>query len=143
MKMIKEIMTPMVKCVPPHEKLSEAARLMGEMDVGALPICDNDRLVGMLTDRDITVRAVAQGRDPNTTTVRDVMSAGIVYVYDDQDVEEAARLFEARKIRRLPVLNRNKRLVGIVSLGDVAVNAGSSLGGEALKEVSEPSHAHS
>ena len=141
MKTIKEIMTSSVKCVPPDASVSEAARLMGEFDVGALPICDHDRLAGMITDRDIAVRAVGQGRDPKSTKVRDAMSEGIVYIYDDQDVEEAARLFETKKIRRLPVLNHDKRLVGMVSLGDLAVNVGSSLGGEALKEVSEPSHA--
>ena len=142
MKTVKEIMTSTVRCVGPDQNLSEAARLMGELDVGALPICDHDRLAGMITDRDIAVRAVGQGRDPKTTKVRDAMTEGIVFIYDDQDVEEASRLFETRKIRRLPVLNRHKRLVGIISLGDLAVNAGAGLGGEALKEVSEPSHAH-
>lgn len=142
MKHIKDIMTPGVRCVAPDTTLSEAARLMGELDVGSLPICDNDRLAGMITDRDIAVRAVASGRDPKTTKVKDAMSEGVVFIFEDQDVEEAARLFEAKKIRRMPVLNRDKRLVGIISLGDLAVNASAGLGGEALKEVSEPSHAH-
>ena len=134
-------MTSGVRCVAPDTKLTAAAKLMGELDVGALPVCDNDRLAGMVTDRDIAVRAVAQGRDPNQTTVQDVMTGGIVFIYEDDDVEEAARLFETKRIRRLPVLNRDKRMVGIISLGDLAVNAGAGLGGEALKEVSEPSHA--
>lgn len=142
MKTVKEIMTPAVRCVSPDDSLTEAAKLMGELDVGALPICDHDRLAGMITDRDIAVRAVGQGRDPKTTKVRDAMTEGIVYIYEDQDTEEATRLFETKKIRRLPVLNRDKRLVGIVSLGDLAVNASAGLGGEALKQVSEPSHAH-
>ncbi len=96
----------------------------------------------MLTDRDIAVKGVARGCDPQQTTAHDVMTPGIVWVYDDEDVKEAARLFETKQIRRLPVLNRDKRMVGIVSLGDLAVNARKSLAGEALKEVSVPSHAH-
>src|SRR5687768_3608505 len=116
MKKVRDIMTAGAHCVAPNTKLTEAAKLMGELDVGALPVCDNDRLAGMVTDRDITVRAVAHGRDPNQTTVQDAMTGGIVFIYDDQDVEEAARLFEAKRIRRLPVLNREKRMIGIISL---------------------------
>jgi CBS domain-containing protein len=142
MKKVRDIMTSGARCIAPDTTLTEAAKLMGELDVGALPVCHDDRLAGMVTDRDIAVRAVAQGRDPGKTTVRETMTEGIVFIYEDNDVEEAARLFEAKRIRRLPVLNREKRLVGIVSLGDLAVNAGAGLGGEALKEVSEPSHAH-
>jgi CBS domain-containing protein len=96
----------------------------------------------MLTDRDIAVKGVARGCDPEKTPARDAMHEGIVFVYDDQDVGEAARLFETKQIRRLAVLNHQKRMVGIVSLGDLAVNAGEGLGGEALKKVSQPSHAH-
>ena len=135
-------MTSGPRCVAPDTKLTEAAKLMAELDVGALPVCDNDQLAGMVTDRDIAVRAVAAGRDPNQTTVQDAMTGGIVFIYEDDDVEEAARLFETKRIRRLPVLNREKRMVGIISLGDLAVNASAGLGGEALKEVSTPSHAH-
>jgi CBS domain-containing protein len=141
MKKVRDIMTSDPRCVAPDTKISEAAKIMGELDIGALPICKNDRLAGMVTDRDIAVRAVAQGRDPTKTTVEETMTEGIVFIYDDEDVEAAARLFETRRIRRLPVLNRDKRMVGIISLGDLAVNAGVGLGGEALKEVSEPSHA--
>lgn len=139
---IRDIMTANARCIGPDTSLKEAAALMKDLDVGALPICDKDRLAGMLTDRDIVVKGVARGDDPEKTPVRDVMSEGIVFVYDDQDDGEAARLFEVKQIRRLPVLNRQKRMVGIVSLGDLAVNAGAGLGGEALKEVSQPSHAH-
>lgn len=139
---IRDIMTANVRCIPPDMTLKAAATLMDKLDVGALPICDNDRLSGMLTDRDIAVKGVACGCNPEKTPVRDVMTAGIVFIYDDQDVGEAARLFETQQIRRLPVLNRAKRMVGIVSLGDLAVNAGEGLGGEALKEISQPSHAH-
>ena len=139
---VREIMTSDVRCISPETTLTEAAKLMREQDVGALPICDHDRLAGMITDRDIAVRGVAHGVDPQITRVRAAMTPGIVFIYEDQDADEAARLFETKQIRRLPVLNREKRLVGIVSLGDLAINAGIGLGGEALKEVSEPSHAH-
>ena len=140
MKTVRDIMTSEAHCIAPDASLTEVAKLMGDLDVGSFPVCENDRLTGMITDRDITVRAVARGADPEKTTVREAMTGGIVYIFEDQDVEEAARLFEAKKIRRLPVLSRAKRLVGIVSLGDLAVNASTSLGGEVLKEVSEPSH---
>ncbi len=141
MKTVRDIMTSEAHCIEPDTPLVEVAKLMGDLDVGSFPVCDHDRLTGMITDRDITVRAVGRGADPQKATVREAMTQEIVYIFEDQDVEEAARLFEAKKIRRLPVLNREKRLVGIVSLGDLAVNAGTSLGGEVLKEVSEPSHA--
>jgi len=143
MKKVRDIMTRSPRCVPPDTTLTEVAKIMGELDVGSLPICDDDRLTGMITDRDIVLRAVAHGLDPRSTTVREVMSGSIAFITEDDDVEKATRLFEAKRIRRLPVLTREKRLVGIVSLGDLAVNAGAGLGGEALKEISEPSHAAS
>jgi CBS domain-containing protein len=114
---------------------------MRELDVGSLPVCDNDRLVGMVTDRDITVRATAGARDPAATWVRDVMTPGIVYCFEDQDVREAARLMEEKQIRRVAVLNRDKRLVGIVSLGDLAAETrDEQLVGGTLGAVSEPGH---
>lgn len=140
MKKIHEVMTPHAKCIGPDSTLVEAANQMLELDVGALPICENDRLAGMITDRDLALRGVAESRDPKSTTVRSIMSPGIIYIFEDQDVEEAARLMEVKKIRRLPVLNREKRLVGIVSLGDLAVEAGTALSGEALQEISRPVH---
>jgi CBS domain-containing protein len=123
--------------------LVEVASQMRELDVGALPICENDRLAGMITDRDLVLRGLAEGRDPHSTPVRALMSPGIIYIFEEQDVEEAARLMEVKKIRRLPVLNSEKRLVGIVSLGDLAVDAGMVLSGEALKEISRPVHHNS
>jgi CBS domain-containing protein len=140
MKKISEVMTPHVRCIGPESTLVDAARQMRELDVGSLPICENDRLAGMLTDRDLALRGMGEGLDPTLTSVRAVMSPGIVYIYEDQDVEEAARLMEVKKIRRLPVLNRDKRMVGIVSLGDLAVDAGTALSGEALQEISQPVH---
>ena len=134
---IEEIMTPYVRCVQSDVNLVEAAVVMRDMDVGALPICDGGRLVGMLTDRDIALRAVAECRDPRWTIVKEVMSAGVVYIYADPEVEDAAELMERKQVRRLPVLNREKRLVGIVSLGDVAINTSNELSGEALKVMSQ------
>lgn len=137
---VHEIMTAHARCVAPDNTLVEAAGLMREMDVGALPVCDNDRLAGMITDRDMAVRAIADGRDPNSTTVRDAMTPGITYVFADQDVEEAARVMQEREVRRLPVLNREKRLVGIVSLGDIATSSNPAFSGMTLREVSQPEH---
>jgi CBS domain-containing protein len=118
--LLRDVMTPHVEVIHPDATLTEAARKMKALDVGPVPICDGDRLQGMITDRDITIRATAEGRDPNTTRVREVMTPDIVYCFEDQDVREAAQIMEERQIRRLVVLNREKRLVGIVSLGDLA-----------------------
>lgn len=135
---VHEIMTAHARCVGLDNTLVEAAGLMREVDVGALPVCDEDRLAGMVTDRDIVLRGVANGRDPNTTPVRDVMSQGVMYVFADQSVEEAVRMMEDKQIRRLPVLNRSKRLVGMMSLGDVATSSTPTFSGTALRDVSQP-----
>jgi CBS domain-containing protein len=136
---LKEIMTRGVNVISPEATLKEAAEKMKNLDVGPLPVCDGERLVGMLTDRDITVRVVAAGCDPSTTKVGDVMTPEVVYCFEDQSVEEAAKLMEEQQIRRLPVLNRNKWLVGIISLGDLAVDTGDrQLAGKVLEQVSEP-----
>src|SRR5437773_12232064 len=136
---VKDVMTRGAECTRPDATLREAADRMKALDVGTLPVCDNDRLVGMLTDRDITVRATAERLPPALGQVRDVMTPDILYCFEDQDVGEAARLMELNQVRRLVVLNRDKRLVGIVSLGDLAVKAGDGgLSGEALEQVSEP-----
>jgi CBS domain-containing protein len=139
---VKEVMSRGVECVSPDATLQEAARKMKDLDVGPLPICDNDRLAGMVTDRDITVRAVAEGKDPRNTRVRDVMTPGINYCFEDDDVAHAAQQMKDKQIRRLVVLNRDKRLVGIVSLGDLAVEAGDGhLAGDTLERVSQPAGA--
>ena len=137
---VKEVMTKGAECVRPDDTLQQAASKMRDLDVGPLPVCDNDRLAGMLTDRDITVRAVAEGRDPKSAKVRDAMSEGVCYCFEDDDVKEAARLMKEKQLRRLVVLNRDKRLVGIVSLGDLAVETGDQhLAGQTLQRVSQPS----
>jgi CBS domain-containing protein len=136
---LQDIMTPGVEVIAPEASISEAAEKMRHLDIGPLPVCDGERLVGLLTDRDITVRAVAAGRDPLTTQVRDVMTPDVVYGFDDQDIQDAARLMEQYQIRRLPVLNRRQQLVGIVALGDLAVHPGTqSVPAEVLEQVAEP-----
>jgi CBS domain-containing protein len=137
---VREIMTPDVRVASPRDTLQEAAQMMVELDCGILPVGDDDRLVGMLSDRDITVRAVAQGKAPDTTKVGEVMSHDIKFIYDDETLEDVSRNMSDLKIRRLPVLNRKKRLVGIVSLGDLS-QAAKDNAGKALKEVSEQSTA--
>jgi len=138
---VSEVMTRGAECISPDASLQEAAGRMNALNVGSLPVCDNDRLAGMITDRDVTVRATAGACDPCSTRVRDVMTTGIVYCFEDQDVSEAGRLMEENQIRRLAVLNRDKRLVGIVSLGDLAVKTGDKgLSGKTLEQVSEPAH---
>jgi CBS domain-containing protein len=134
--MVREVMTQDVKIASPEDDLQTAARLMQQEDFGILPVGENDRLIGMLSDRDITIRAVAQGLAPRDCHVRDVMSPGVKYVYDDDSLEDTAKTMGDLQVRRLPVLDRSKRLVGIVSLGDLAVTK-ERPAGEALKEISE------
>ena len=136
---VSEVMTQGVECIGPDATLQEAAAKMKSLDVGPLPVCDNDRLVGMVTDRDITVRATAEGDAPTDVRVRDVMTSEVIYCFEDELVEDAARLMAAKQVRRLVVLNRDKRMVGIVSLGDLAVKTGDEqLAGNALEGISEP-----
>src|SRR5207253_4212270 len=131
--------TQQVEVIHPDSTLREAAEKMKSLGVGPIPVCDGERLQGMLTDRDITVRATAEGRDPNTTRVREVMTPEVVYCFEDQDVLEAARLMQEKQIRCLPILNREKRLVGIVSLGDLAVHSAEEKAvSKTIKEVSAP-----
>jgi len=137
--LVKEVMTRSAQCIGPDATLQEAAEKMKSLDVGALPVCDNDRLSGMLTDRDIAVRSVCEGHDTRTKRVRDAMTAGVIWCNEDQDVADAARLMKEKQIRRLPVLNQDKRLVGIISLGDLAVETGDErLAGNTLEAVSDP-----
>jgi CBS domain-containing protein len=136
---LSEIMTRDVEVVAPDDTLNVAARKMKDLDVGFLPVCDGERLIGMLTDRDAIIRCLADDRDPKRTPVRDVMTQEVRYLFEDQDIGEAAQLMREAQIRRLPILSRNKRLVGIVTLGDLAVRTGDDqLSGQALEGVSEP-----
>lgn len=135
---VNKLMTRDVRIAAPDQTLQQAARLMAELDTGVLPVGENDRLVGMITDRDIAIRAVAQGLDPDTP-VRQIMSPDVKYVFEDQEVDEVSIVMSDLQVRRLPVVDRNKRLVGILSLGDLAVSDRTmDEAGEALSGVSQP-----
>ncbi|MET0659655.1 MAG: CBS domain-containing protein [Steroidobacteraceae bacterium] len=135
---VNKLMTRDVRIAAPDQTLQQAARLMAELDTGVLPVGENDRLVGMITDRDITIRAVAEGLDP-TTPVRQIMSPEVKYVFEDQEVDEVSIVMSELQVRRLPVVDRSKRLVGILSLGDMAVSdRAMDEAGEALSGVSQP-----
>jgi CBS domain-containing protein len=136
---LRDVMTPNVEVVHPDAPIQEAAHVMRTIDVGSLPVYDGNKMHGMVTDRDITIRATAEGRDPRQTKVREVMSPSLVYCFADQPVEEAARLMEERQIRRLPILDRNQQLVGIVALGDLAIELPDERAvGQVLEAISEP-----
>ena len=137
---VRDVMTNWAECVLPADSLQEAARKMRDLNIGPLPVRgDDDRLVGILTDRDITVRAVAEGCDPRATAVQNVMTRDVVFCFKDQDVQEAARLMQQYQVRRLVVLNQDERIVGIVSLGDLAVETeDQKLAGKTLKQVCLP-----
>jgi CBS domain-containing protein len=140
---VREAMTRDVRLARPDQSIREIARLMAELDIGAVPVEENDRLVGMITDRDIAVRAVAEGRGPDTK-ISDVMSRDIKYCYEDQSIDEVTRNMADIRVRRLPVVNRDKRLVGILSLGDLAIDAtAQDEAGEALGGISRPGGQHS
>src|SRR5215207_9292157 len=139
---VSGIMTRDVRLIEPTQTIRDAARLMAELDTGILPVREGDRLVGMITDRDITVRAVAQGRGPDTA-VREVMTDEVKYCFEDDDTNNVARNMADIQVRRLPVLDSDKRLVGIISLGDIAVTDEARRAGEAVAGVSQPGGQHS
>jgi CBS domain-containing protein len=137
--LVKNVMTQGAACVRPNDSLLQAAQRMKNLDVGPLPVCQGDHLVGIITDRDITVRAVAKACDALLTTVEEVMTPEVVYCFEDDEVEDAAQLMRDHQIRRIVVLNRDRRVAGIVSLGDLAVETGDEkLAGETLEQVSLP-----
>jgi CBS domain-containing protein len=136
---ISQVMTRQVEVVRPDATIQEAAQKMKSIDVGSLPVCDGRKLQGMITDRDVTIRAVAEGRNPSETRVREVMTADIVYGRTGQDVKEIAETMAAHQIRRLPIVNDENELVGIVALGDLAVDVGDEqMSGDVLADVSTP-----
>jgi CBS domain-containing protein len=140
---VSDCMTGDVRVAAPTQSLREAATLMAELDVGVLPVGENDRLVGMISDRDIAIRGVAAGRGPDAT-VRDVMTDSVMYCFADQDIEEVSRNMGEVQVRRMPVVDRQKRLVGIISLGDIANGEGATEeAGEALRDISQPGGEHS
>lgn len=140
---VREAMTPDVRLVRPDQTIKDAAHLMAELDIGCLPVEESDRMVGMITDRDIAVRAIAEGRGPETA-IREVMSREVKYCYDDQSVDDVTRNMADIRVRRLPVVDRNKRLVGILSLGDLAIDeSAQDEAAEALGGISRPGGQHS
>lgn len=133
---ISEVMTREVRVASPEDTLQNVARVMEDEDFGSLPVAENDRLVGMLTDRDIAIRAVAHGLRPQDSKVREIMSMDVQYVYIDDSVQDVARIMGDLHVRRLPVLDRERRLVGIVSLGDLARSKPTSAG-DALQSIAD------
>jgi CBS domain-containing protein len=139
--LVNELMTREVEIIGPNETLAEAARKMAKLDVGALPVAEAERLVGMITDRDIAVRAVAEGMGPDTP-VRDAMTIDVRYAYEDELVSDVADNMGELQVRRLPVVSRDKRLVGIISLADIARLNEPTDAGEALQGISRPGGSH-
>ena len=133
---VKKAMHKGVIWVSPDTPIRELARTMRENDIGAIPVGESDRLIGMVTDRDIVCRGLAEGKDVSTLTARDVMTSGIIYCEDDEDIEDALELMEKKKIRRLPVFDEDKRMVGMLSLGDISHAVPEELSGQVLKAVS-------
>ena len=132
-------MTRNVEVVRPNSSVQDAASKMKSLDIGSLPVCDGSKIHGMITDRDIVIRAVAEGRDSTQTKVADVLTDNLIYCFEDQSVQEAADAMQQYQIRRLPIVNRDKELVGIISLGDLAVDTDNAkLAGATLVDVSQP-----
>jgi len=138
---VRDCMSRDVRLTRPDETIRDAARMMADIDAGALPVTDLDRLVGMITDRDITVRAVAEDRGPDTK-VDAVMSREVLYCFDDQETDDVLRNMGDIKVRRLPVVDRDKRLVGIVSLSDMTTGGARPPAAEALQQIATPGGPH-
>lgn len=132
---VRQVMHAPADWVEADTPVSEVAVRMAQADIGALPVGRNDRLIGIITDRDLALRVVAQKRDPQTTLAKDVMTPGLIWCRTEEDVEDAVHLMDQKKIRRLPVINEEKRLVGMLSLGDIAQGMGLQLAGELTRAV--------
>ena len=138
---VNEVMTRNVCVASPRISIAKAAQMMADCDSGVLPVGEEDRLVGMITDRDIAIRAVARGKT-NDTPVREVMSHEVLYCFDDENIDDVARNMADQQIRRLPVVNRDKRLVGIVSLADMSPHWRAKDAGETIAAISKPGGRH-
>ena len=138
MKSVKDVMTSGVRTLSPTDTVVLAAQAMEELDIGALPICDGSRIVGMVTDRDIVLRGIAQDLAPDRTPLRDVMSAQVEWVFEDESLEDVTARMQQLQIRRLPVMDRDNRLVGMLSLGDLAAKGNADQAGMALADISQP-----
>jgi CBS domain-containing protein len=133
---VEKMMHKGVEWVSPNTSIAALAKKMQQFDIGAIPVGENDRLIGMVTDRDIVIRGVANGKDPSKLTARDVMTKGVTYCRDNEEVDEAVRIMESKQIRRLPVINANKRMVGMISLGDMSHAASKKIAAEVTRVVS-------
>jgi CBS domain-containing protein len=138
---VSEAMTREVRVASPGQSIREVAKIMSEIDAGSMPVGDNDRLVGMITDRDIAIRAVAQGKGPDTPVSEVMSSEQVLYCYEDEELDHVAKNMSQQQVRRLPVVSRDKRLVGIVSLGNIAQSEARSAS-KAVKGVTKPGGAH-
>jgi CBS domain-containing protein len=138
---VSEAMTRDVRVARPSQTIQQAARLMADIDSGILPVGDDDRLIGMITDRDIALRAIGAGKGPDTL-VKDVMTEEVKYCFEDEDLNHISRNLGDEQLRRLPVVNRDKRLVGILSLADIALQHNSRSAGRALEGISQPGGRH-
>jgi len=135
---VKQIMTRNVECIAPTISIAEAAEKMRDLDIGFLAVCEKDRLIGTLTDRDIVIRGVVEGLNPRKEDARQVMTPSVAYCYEDDDLEQVGKAMQQKQVRRMLILNRDKRLVGVVSLGDIAKASGEeTLAGETLGEIAE------
>ena len=139
---VNEAMTSDVKVASPNQTICDAARMMAQIDAGVLPVGENDRLVGMITDRDIAIRAVGAGKGPQTS-IREIMSREVMYCFEEDDLDDVVANMADIKVHRLPVLDHDKRLIGILSLGDIALTDGAGSAGSALCGISEPGGDHS
>jgi CBS domain-containing protein len=139
---VRDAMTHHAEWISPDLTLMEVGRRMRDKSIGCLPVGDKDRLVGMITDRDLACRAVADGADPKTTKARDVMTRGVTWCFDDQSLDDAAHLMETKQIHHLPVLNHKKRMVGILSLSDIALKGGQSTSQDVSKLASRDAARH-
>ena len=137
---VRDVMTADVYTCRPETSIFDIAELMRDEDIGAVPVVENDNLIGMVTDRDIVVRAIADSRDLSTATARTVMTGSLLYCFDDQSVEEVLDNMGEQQVRRLPVVDREKRLVGVVSIGDLCAAAPAERAGESLNQISQPTH---
>jgi len=141
MTTVADIMTRNVRTLAPTDTVRRAAQSMGELDVGSIPVCNGKKLVGMVTDRDITLRGVAEGLDTEKTLLSDIMSKDVKWCFDDQSLEEVMETMAASQIRRLPVVSRDKELVGILSLGDLATKTDNEEVASVLEDISETASA--
>jgi len=136
---VSDVMTKNIKVIPHNATVRDAAKLMKDIDTGFVPVIDSENVIGVITDRDIVLRSAAEGHNPNETKVEEVMTREFFFLYEDEDVTEAAKVMSEQQVRRLPVVNRQEELVGVVSLGDLSVDVNNDkMSGKTLEDISRP-----